>query len=251
MPPVSSKSKGGKAQPRDNRRSRSRNTTPISTGPSVVIKSEPSTSTYIQTPFTHFSVPLDLTVEAIFERSGNSKDIPGAASLQAAHEAVKTQLLAHVKERAELCDRVMRELSKKRKERLEQEREKERSDREAEERRAKLKKEKRKRESQEERPPAVGAHGVARQDGVDVHKGGFCLLVLRGFHVRLHHLCYPTGSGTPGCPVNQGPSGVNRYRRMELLIKQPSKRVAAPDPRHLCAMFTSQLNSVSVTLISY
>ncbi|KAJ9646319.1 Transcriptional regulator [Coniosporium tulheliwenetii] len=212
MPPVSSKSKGSKAQPRDNRRSRSRNTTPISTGPSIVIKSEPSTSTYIQTPFTHFSIPLDSTVEAIFERSGNSKDIPGAASLQAAHEAVKTQLLAHVKERGELCHRVMRELSKKRKERIEQEREKERTDREAEEGRVKLKKEKRKRETQEERPPAVGAHGLARQDGVDVHKG------------------------TPRCPVNQGPSDMNRYSIRELLVKQPAKRVAAPDPRHLCAI---------------
>lgn len=68
---------------------------------------------------------------------------------------------------------------------MEQEREKrERADREAEERKHKLKKVK-KRDSEEERPLAVGAHGVARQDGVDIHKGKFYSNLLVHTHFTL------------------------------------------------------------------
>jgi len=71
----------------------------------------------------------------------------------------------------------MRELARKRKERIEAEREREERERMDEDRRKRDTKKvigkKRDREEIEDetRPPAVGARGVARQDGVDVHQG--------------------------------------------------------------------------------
>lgn len=118
----------------------------------------------------HLSTPLDMTVEEILDRGGSVSNIPSVRSLSDMRETIQNKFLSHIRIRGEVSDRVLRELSKRRKERVEQEREKrERADREAEERKHKLKKVK-KRDSEEERPLAVGAHGVARQDGVDVHK---------------------------------------------------------------------------------
>ena len=173
MPPVSSKGKG-KSQPQNIRRSRSRNTTPIPSGASVQITVESmSSASYLRTPMAHLSTPLDMTVEEILDRGGSVSNIPSVRSLSDMRETIQNKFLSHIRIRGEVSDRVLRELSKRRKERVEQEREKrERADREAEERKHKLKKVK-KRDSEEERPLAVGAHGVARQDGVDVHKGKF------------------------------------------------------------------------------
>lgn len=74
----------------------------------------------------------------------------------------------------------MRELARKRKERIEAEREeKERERLEEGRKKREVKKmvpKKREREEEDEtRPPAVGAHGLARQDGVGVHTGMFKL----------------------------------------------------------------------------
>ncbi|TKX19376.1 hypothetical protein C1H76_8562 [Elsinoe australis] len=71
----------------------------------------------------------------------------------------------------------MRQLARKRKERVEFEREREERERMDEDRKRRDAKKvvgkKRDREEMEDegRPPAVGAHGLARQDGVDVHMG--------------------------------------------------------------------------------
>lgn len=70
----------------------------------------------------------------------------------------------------------MRGLARKRKERIEAERERDEMQRMEEEKQKrevkKLTGKKREREEEDEtRPPAVGAHGLARQDGVDVHMG--------------------------------------------------------------------------------
>lgn len=74
----------------------------------------------------------------------------------------------------------MRELSKKRKERIEEdrlreeERERDEERKRRETKKGELKKASKKKDRDEpeidSRPPAVGAHGLARQDGVDVHK---------------------------------------------------------------------------------
>ena len=89
-------------------------------------------------------------------------------------EAIQTTVMNHVKARNEVSDRVLRELQKMRSQRGVRDRERERekaADKEAEERKHKLKKVSKKRDPDEDRPLAVGAHGVARQDGLDVHKG--------------------------------------------------------------------------------
>jgi len=82
----------------------------------------------------------------------------------------------------------MRELSRKRKDRIdddrareEREREEERKKRERQKAAAAMAASAKKKEAEKQampdkdsnpvRPPAVGAHGLARQDGVDVHKG--------------------------------------------------------------------------------
>lgn len=86
-------------------------------------------------------------------------------------EDIKNDVLEPIRKRGETLDRLIREHSKKRKERAEQDRERDRMTRDAEERRHKLKKIKKHDNNADERPLAVGAHEVARQDGVDVHKG--------------------------------------------------------------------------------
>ena len=86
---------------------------------------------------------------------------------------IGTSLKSHsdvTRNRSETCDKGMREISRKRKHVVEQAREQERADREAEEtkkerikQQSKLKKER----DTDDRPLAVGAHSMARQDGLD------------------------------------------------------------------------------------
>ncbi len=162
----------GKVQPR----SRSRHGTPVS-GPtsnvSVVIDS--GKTAYLSMPVNQLVVPTGITLEEILDRASSANNIPTAGSLHSVHQTVKTQILAPIRLRGEVCDRGMRELARRRKERIEQERERERAEREAEERKEKLKKIERKKElekeKEKERPLAVGAHAVARQDGVTVQNG--------------------------------------------------------------------------------
>ncbi|KAF2139968.1 uncharacterized protein K452DRAFT_299937 [Aplosporella prunicola CBS 121167] len=171
MPSASSKGKAKPgSQPRDSRRSRSRNTTPIS-GNSVAVTIEPTTSpSYLHTALSQLANTSSIFIEDIFSNGSNPNNIPSAEALHAMQEDIKNRFIPAQTQRGETSERFMRHLMKRRKERMEQERDKERADREAEERKHKLKKVSKKREPDEDRPLAVGAHGVARQDGVDVHK---------------------------------------------------------------------------------
>lgn len=172
MPPVSSKGKG-KNHSRDGRQSRSRNSTPVSAGTGIALTVEPvPSSSYFQTQIAVLTASIPATLEDILDKSGSVSNIPGASSLQAMQDAVKTNFTPNIKLRTDISERILRELSKKRKERAGTDRERERLSRDTEDRKHKLKKIK-KREVEEERPLAVGAHSVARQDGVDVHKGNF------------------------------------------------------------------------------
>lgn len=85
-------------------------------------------------------------------------------------------MLNTVKPRGELCERLMRELSNKRKERVERSRQREVEGRALEERKKNPpavtpKKRGREEENANARPMAVGAHGVAKQDGTVTHNG--------------------------------------------------------------------------------
>lgn len=178
MAPQAAKKNNNKGAPRE-RRSRSRNTTPVSTNTDIsVTPTATGESAYLHTSLSSLLVPPNISIEALIEKSSsNTAQPPSAASLNALHDGILQQVLSHVKARGEVCDRSMRELARKRKERIEAEREREEQERLEEERRKrevkKVVPKKREREDDEDetRPPTVGAHGLARQDGVDVHNG--------------------------------------------------------------------------------
>jgi len=174
------KGKNSKSQNRD-RRSRSRNTTPLSSGPETSTLPTPPVgdSDYLHTPLSALIVPSHKSIEGLIDKySASNGNPPSATSLNSLHDGIVSQVLAHVTARGQACDKAMRELARKRKERIEAERERDERERMDEERRKrdnkKLIGKKRDREEaaeDETRPPAVGAHGLARQDGVDVHMG--------------------------------------------------------------------------------
>ncbi|KAF2494230.1 hypothetical protein BU16DRAFT_583177 [Lophium mytilinum] len=168
-PPVSSKGKA-KSQSRDVRTSRSRNTTPIPPG-NVQNTVEPTpSSSYLRNPSATLSAPIDTTLEEILG-GGSPSNLPSVAALKQMQETIQSKVLQPVQKRGIISDRLLREVSKRRslRDQQEREREREKAEREVEEKKHKLKKVSKKRDP-EDRPLAVGAHHVARQDGVDVHK---------------------------------------------------------------------------------
>lgn len=169
MPAAQSKgkSKTGSSS-RDARRSRSRNTTPISSAGGVHQSVEPNTTSPsgMQSTLNHLGSPSNVFIEDIFNNGGHNQGIPSPEALHSMLEEVKNRFLPAQTTRSEANEKFMRHLMQRRKARLEHQHAEERADREAEERKHKLKKSK-KREPDEDRPPAVGAHGLARQDGTD------------------------------------------------------------------------------------
>ncbi len=184
MPPSGGK---GKGKGRDNRSSRSRNTTPssvVSAGANMG-----SNTAYLDIPITSLMVPTNITYDDILERHGGGGGIPDPKHLEALAADLKTlSMLAETRGKA--CYKGMSELAARRKDRLlEGEREKERVRREADEKEkmrkdaeelddrsgkkgSKIKKIKERSVVREERPLTHGAHGVARQDGVDTQMTG-------------------------------------------------------------------------------
>lgn len=154
---------------------RSRNTTPL---PNVRNSVEPSSSSsYFRTNINALSKKCDVTIEDILDRPGGSSQsaqpVPSSALLISMREAIESKVLGNVQKRCDVSNSALRELQGLKKNRPPHEREKERTaDKDAEdrERKHKLKKIK-KAATEDERPLAVGAHGVARQDGIDLHKG--------------------------------------------------------------------------------
>ncbi|KAI9682264.1 MAG: Transcriptional regulator [Caeruleum heppii] len=182
MPPVGGK---GKSKGGTFRRSRSRNTTPSSVGATTINTSagNGSTTAFLELPLSQLMVPSNINYDDILERHGSASGIPDPKHLETLAADLRT-LASLAEARGQLCDTGMRELSKRRKERLEDEREKERQDREAEAKQDALKREAAAREEETERelsrgknrkakeqlkarPLTHGAHGLARQDGLD------------------------------------------------------------------------------------
>ena len=207
-----SKGKKGNSRSRDSR-SLSRATSPLSVATAAAAaavavapsstsvplalasaSTSPTDSSYLHTPLASLLVPSDITIESLIERhSPNSSNPPSAASLHALHDDIANRVLSHVRTRGEVCDKGMRELSRKRKDRIEEDRAREERERDDERRKRDKERQKaaaakatatataaaaatamaKKRENtdgdlynQESRPPTVGAHGLARQDGV-------------------------------------------------------------------------------------
>jgi len=161
MAPNSSKSKN---KTRD-RRSGSRNTTPLSTSSAMDTTRNP----YIQTPIGLTSTISDNQTEEIINSRGAQQTPPAASDLKTMTDNI-TKMLLEIRSRGDRSNELIRELRVKEKEREQRDRIREQEAREAEERRIKMKKatpKKRERE-EEHRPPAIGAHGLARQDGADM-----------------------------------------------------------------------------------
>ena len=195
MPPLGNK---GKAKVKENRQSRSRNTTPSSVLSAPGSGSIPGVTAYLEIPLGSLSVPLNLQYEDLLESHGGTGGIPEPKSLKAlAHDLKSLSELAVTREVA--CDGAMRNLSNRRKLKLEEDLEPPRTipaetpallpggesvepsgglkqtaedemGRVAEP--GKVKKKKDQVKARDERPLTHGAHGVARQDGADATPKG-------------------------------------------------------------------------------
>lgn len=109
----------------------------------------------------------DTQTEDIINSGGAQATPPGAKDLKAMADNIAKMLLEPMRQRGDRSNELIRELRVKEKEREQRERIREQEAREAEERRIKSKKVTPKKRGREEehRPPAIGAHGLARQDG--------------------------------------------------------------------------------------
>lgn len=190
MPPLAAK---GKGKGRDPRQSRSRNTTPSSvlsggTGPVI-----PPSAIYLESDTNKVMAAPEISYTDVVDRLGSNATVPDPRYLERLVSQLKA-LGEHAEARVLACDAALRELVIRRREIAEAQREQDRIEREAEQRRARLKKEaeddeddirsskagkikKRKerstgREEHESRPLTHGAHGVARQDGLEIKSEG-------------------------------------------------------------------------------
>ena len=175
MPPLGNKSK---TKVKENRQSRSRNTTPSSVLSAPGSSSTAGLTVYLEIPLASLIIPSTLLYDDLLEHHGGG-GIPDPKNLEAlANDLRALSELAATRENA--CDSAMRNLSQRRK--LRHEEELEQFNREAEEKSGlkrsaedddvdkaaksgKLKKRKEQVKAREERPLAHGAHGLARQDG--------------------------------------------------------------------------------------
>ena len=192
-PPIVKKPKG-----REGRQSRSRNTTPSSAAEVPTSSIIPANTAYTEISIASLQVPSNISYDDILERHGGAGGIPDPSHLTTMAKDLK-HLSDLASSRGDACNQGMRVLSEKRKGVLEEEREKELEReqalalraRESEERRT-LKREaeddedvkerksgKQKKQRKErsavrdpERPLNHGAHGLARQDGLDLPLDG-------------------------------------------------------------------------------
>ena len=175
----------GKSKVKDNRQSRSRNSTPSSvlSAPTSATAIASDATAYLKLPVGSLLIPNNLLYDDIVDRNGGNGGIPDPRHLEALATSLRTlSQLANTREQD--CDKAMRELVGRRKQVIEEEIYREREARQAEERAnlkrfaeedglegspkaAKIKKKKELSKIKEERPRAHGAHGVARQDGLE------------------------------------------------------------------------------------
>ena len=186
MPPgLGSKSKA-KAKDGGGRHSRSRNTTP-SSAVSVSMGAGSTHTAYLDIAIGAIMVPSNIMYDEMLERHSGAGGIPDLKHLEALKADLATlSQLAATREKA--CDAGIRELSGRRKQRVEEDIEAEKANREAEEKaslkrsaeddevekinKSKLKRRKDQSRVREERPLTHGAHGVARQDGIETGPKG-------------------------------------------------------------------------------
>ena len=142
-------------------------------------------------------VPSNISYDSVLDRHGGGGGaIPDPTHLETISNDLKT--LAQLAEsRGDANTKGMRDISERRKQVIEEEREREREQarleaeetrksvkREADEEEARVRKvekagKKERSATREERPPARGAHGLARQDGLDLPLDGTFIMLLK------------------------------------------------------------------------
>ncbi|KAL9103602.1 MAG: hypothetical protein Q9163_001366 [Psora crenata] len=178
----------GKPKGKEGRQSRSRNTTPSSSVSAPLTSTLPSHTPLLELPLSTLEIPTNISYDSVLERHGGGGGIPDPNHLVTISNDLKT-LAALANTRSDANTKGMRELSERRKQVFEREREREREqtarDRAEEERKSlkreaddeeeererrigKLKKKKERSTAREERPLNHGAHGLARQDGLNL-----------------------------------------------------------------------------------
>ena len=231
MPPALGKSK---SKARESRRSRSRNTTPSSSVSAPL--STPSRTAFLDLPLSNLMVPSNISYDSVLDRHGGGGGIPDPTHLETISNDLKT-LAQLAGSRSDANTKGMRDLSDRRKQVIEEERDREREQArlEAEESRKNIKKEADEEETRtrkveksgkkdrsatrEERPPARGAHGLARQDGLDLPLDGTSLYFpaicsctsssrfassIRSCGAPLHEINHPV---VPRCLLHPGLTG--------------------------------------------
>ena len=185
MPPQVGKSK---PKGREGRQSRSRNTTPNSLVESSIPSAIPTVTSFTDMKISALMVPSNISYDDILERHGGAGAIPDPSHLNTIAKNLK-ELSDLAAARSDACHLGIRILAEKRKAAFAEERERELEEenaarmREAEEivkkeaededevrgrRGGKPKKKKESSSVLEERPLNTGAHGLARQDGLDL-----------------------------------------------------------------------------------
>ncbi|KAF3002623.1 Transcriptional regulator [Curvularia kusanoi] len=165
-PTTSSKGKalkpgGGKASAAP----RSRNTTPLPNARPSVEPPSGSTATYFEKPLSSALKRCSSTMEDILETGGNGT-IPSGSALIKMRDQVEKTVLKSIETRCTQAEAALRTLHGLRKNRAPRERKEDKDD----DRKHKLKKPGKKHDEDSKHPPAVGAHGVARQDGVEARE---------------------------------------------------------------------------------
>ncbi|KAF9692001.1 hypothetical protein EKO04_010003 [Ascochyta lentis] len=163
-PTTSSK---GKAKPgaKPSAAPRSRNTTPLPNARPSVEPPSGSTAAYFEKPLSLSLKKCALTVEDILDTGAPtpSATIPSATTLLKMRDQIEKTVLKNVETRCTQAEAALRTLHGLRKNRLPRDRNDDKDD----DRRHKLKKLAKKHDDDGKHPPAVGAHGLARQDGLE------------------------------------------------------------------------------------
>lgn len=165
-PTTSSK---GKAKPGGAKASaapRSRNTTPL---PNARPSAEPpsgATASYFEKPLSGALKRCSATVEEILDAGTSNGTVPSGSLLLKMRDQVEKTVLKNIETRCTLAEAALRTLHGLRKTRVPRDRKDDKDD----DRKHKLKKVGKKHDEDGKHPPAVGAHGLARQDGADVKR---------------------------------------------------------------------------------
>ena len=175
-PTTSSKGKalkpgGGKASAAP----RSRNTTPLPVArPSVeppsgstATATATATASYFDKPLSSALKRCSSTMEDILDAGGSNGTIPSGSALIKMRDQVEKTVLKSIETRCTQAEAALRTLHGMRKGRAPRERKDDKDD----DRKHKLKKPGKKHDEDSKHPPAVGAHGLARQDGLEPKNG--------------------------------------------------------------------------------